>query len=220
MRPEFWRDRWSQGQIGFHQRDVDTLLKAHWTDLRIGGGARVFVPLCGKSLDINWLCDLGHRIVGVELSDVAVQAYCAENGIPARRRVLKEFDVYEAPRLALLCGDYFGLTPSLLGEVSAIYDRAALIAFAADQRGLYVEHMDEITGARAPILLITLEFPQAEMNGPPFSVDSNEIERLYSRSFLIYELARRNILAAEPRLRARGLSQLFEVCYRLVPRRM
>jgi len=218
MHAEFWRVRWSQGQIGFHQRAVETLLKTHWNDLRVGNEARVFVPLCGKSLDMIWLRDLGAHVVGVELSDIAVQAFCAENGLPTRRRVLEDFDVYEASRLELLCGDYFRLTPRLLGGVAAVYDRAALISFAAELRAPYVQHMIGITGARAPILLITLEYPQTEMQGPPFSVDSDEIDRLYSRFFVIHELARRDVLASEHRMRAKGVSRLSEVCYRLLPR--
>ncbi|MEA2773553.1 MAG: thiopurine S-methyltransferase, partial [Acetobacteraceae bacterium] len=87
MQPEFWRDRWFRGQIGFHQPAVERYLEEHWADLDTVKGSCVFVPLCGKSLDLLWLRDIGHGVIGVELSDIAVQAFCMENGIPARRRL-------------------------------------------------------------------------------------------------------------------------------------
>ena len=106
MEPEFWHERWRTGQIGFHQSSADRNLRRHWPALRLARGSRVFVPLCGKSLDMLWLRDQGHPVVGVELSAVALEAFCMENGVPARRRVQSGFDVYEAPNLQLFCGDY------------------------------------------------------------------------------------------------------------------
>jgi len=218
MRPEFWRDRWSCGQIGFHQADVESYLKSYWFTLEIAENAAIFVPLCGKTLDLMWLCATDHNVIGVELSDLAVEAFCMENGLPARRRATPSFDAYETSQLTLLCGDYFDLTRAHVSNAAAIYDRAALISWFPKMRARYVNHLTAITDAGAQTLLITLEYPQSEFDGPPFSVDANEVERLYSRTHEIQELARRDILASEPRLRAKGVSQLFEACYRLVRR--
>src|SRR5208337_3607888 len=120
MQPEFWHERWRSGQIGFHQSSADRNLTRHWPSLRLARGSRVFVPLCGKSLDMLWLRDRGHRVIGVELSATAVEAFCMENGIPARRRVGAGFDVYEAPGLELFRGDFFGMTTAMLGAVDAV----------------------------------------------------------------------------------------------------
>jgi thiopurine S-methyltransferase len=60
-----------------------------------------------------------------------------------------------------------------------------------------------------------MEYPQAQMSGPPFSVGADEVARLYGRSHAIRELSKHDVLASEPRLRARGVAQLHEVCYRL-----
>jgi thiopurine S-methyltransferase len=216
MHPDFWRDRWFRGQIGFHQPAVERYLEEHWADIEIAKDSYVFVPLCGKSLDLLWLRDTGHNVIGVELSEIATQAFCVENGVPARRRPTPTFDRYEASRLTLLRGDYFNLTPALLSEVRAVYDRAALISWTPDLRASYVEHMTAITRPGTPTLLITLEYSQAQMNGPPFSVELGELEDLYSADYDIQELGRRDILATEPRMRAKGVSKLLEVCYRLV----
>src|ERR1700687_2893707 len=128
MQPEFWSERWRTGQIGFHQAQADKHLTRHWREINLAKGGRVFVPLCGKSLDMLWLRDQGHPVVGVELSAIALEAFCMENGVPARRRLLDQFEVYEAPDLHLFRGDFFALTPTLLGELAAVYDRAALIS--------------------------------------------------------------------------------------------
>jgi thiopurine S-methyltransferase len=215
VRHDFWHDRWRTAQIGFHRSSVDDNLIHHWRDLSPPEAARVLVPLCGKSLDLLWLRQRGHKVVGIELSDIALQAFFMENGVAARRRALPRFDLYEAENLECFRGDLFDVTSERLGNVAAVYDRASLVSWAPEQRGRYVEHLWSLTGTGTQTLLVTLEYPQAEMQGPPFSVNSEEVHRLYSRHHSIHELDRRDVLANEPRMRARGLSSLTEVCYRI-----
>jgi thiopurine S-methyltransferase len=215
VEPEFWHDRWRTGQIGFHQAGVDELLIQYWPTLDLAPKSHVFVPLCGKSLDITWLLQRGVYVTGIELSAVAIESFCVEQGIPARRRTRADFDVYEAAQLRLFRGDFFALTPELLGEVSAVYDRAALISWAPQMRASYLAHLDSLTNTGTQALLITLEYPQQQMPGPPFSVSAADVDQLYGQHHTIRQLARRDILAAEHRLRARGLTELSETCYRL-----
>ena len=215
MQPDFWNRRWQTGQIGFHQSAVDRHLKRYWPDLGLAGGSRVFVPLCGKSLDLLWLQEQHESVTGVELSAVALESFCVEHGVPARRRVLEQFDVYEASNLRLYRGDFFALTPQLLGPVSAVFDRAALISWAPELRAAYVAHLTALTSPGTQTLLVTTEYAQSQMAGPPFSVSADEVDRLYARSHAIQWLFREDVLANEPRLRSRGLTQLREVCYRL-----
>ena len=177
--------------------------------------SRVFVPLCGKSLDLKWLQDRGHTVTGVELSAVALESFCLENGIPARRRSLGDFDVYEAEGLRLLRGDFFALTPEILGSIAAVYDRAALISWTPELREAYVTQLTALTGPGTNTLLITVEYPQQQMSGPPFSVSADDVGRLYARHHEIKQLGRHDILADEARLRARGLGELHAVCYQL-----
>jgi thiopurine S-methyltransferase len=212
---EFWLERWRTSQIGFHQSTVDRTLEAHWPSLKVAAHGSVFAPLCGKSLDLLWLRDRGHEVRGVEISGIAVEAFCMENGIPARRAARSEFDVFESDRLRLFCGDFFALTPKLLGDVAAVYDRAALISWVPEMRARYAEHMAALTSQGAQTLLIAVEYPQAQMPGPPFAVTEDQIDKLYARHHSIEKLARRDILEIEARLRARGLTELHEVCYRL-----
>jgi thiopurine S-methyltransferase len=212
---DFWLDRWRNGQTGFHQPSVDGNLIRHWQTLALPKSSRILVPLCGKSLDLLWLRDQGHPVVGIELSDIALQSFFAENGVAARRRALPPFDLYEAENLECFRGDLFDLTAERLGRVAAVYDRGSLVSWAPEQRGRYVEQLTALTGKGTQTLLITLEYPQTDMKGPPFSVDSEEVRRVFSRHHSIDELARCDVLANEPRLRARGASSLTEVCYRI-----
>jgi thiopurine S-methyltransferase len=215
LQPEFWHDRWRKGQIGFHQSAVDRHLPRYWPDLGLAAASRVFVPLCGKSLDLLWLRERGHAVVGIDLSAVALESFWMENGIAAKRRTLDDLEVYEAANLQLYSGDLFALTPQLLGPVSAVYDRAALIAWTPEQRAAYVAHITMLTTPGTQTLLITMEYTQAEMAGPPFSVGADDVESLYAQHHSIRALDRQDILANEARLRSRGLTQLHEACYRL-----
>jgi thiopurine S-methyltransferase len=218
MEPQFWQNRWRNGQIGFHQSSVDRSLRRHWPALNLAKGSRVFVPLCGKSLDLNWLRDQAHVVAGVELSATALEAFCMENGVPARRRVHDDFDIYEAGNMELYRGDFFKLTPSLLGRVAAVYDRAALISWSPELRAAYAAHIAALAHPGTPMLLITLEYLQAQMSGPPFSVPRDQVENLYSQTFEIHEIARQDVLADEARFRSLGVTALSEVCYHLVRR--
>jgi thiopurine S-methyltransferase len=215
VQPEFWHARWRTGQTAFHQNAVDKLLREYWASLALSGDSSVFVPLCGKTLDLLWLLGEGMSVAGVDLSAIALESFCMEHGIPARRRALGPLDVYETPRLKLFCGDFFSLTRSLLGPIAAVYDRAALISWAPELRAAYVAHVTSLTPPGTQTLLITMEYSQAQMNGPPFSVSGGDVEYLYAPAHTIRELARRDILASEPRLRARGVTELTEVCYHL-----
>jgi thiopurine S-methyltransferase len=215
VQPEFWLDRWRNAQIGFHQAAVDKHLKAYWPGLELAASSRVFVPLCGKSLDLLWLREQGHSVVGVELSPIAVEGFFMEHGIPARRRALADFDVYEADGVTLFCGDFFKLTPAMLGSISAVFDRAALISWTPTLRSSYVEQLALLTQRGTQMLLITVEYPEAQMSGPPFPLTREAIDELYAQRYSIEPLGRHDILDLEPRLRARGLSELSEVCYKL-----
>ena len=152
---------------------------------------------------------------GVELSPVALESFFMEHGIPARRRLISCFDAYEADGFTLFCGDYFKLTPALLGSVSAVYDRAALISWTPAAREAYVKHLTGLTNPGTQMLLIAIEFPPEQMKGPPFPLTRDTIDNLYAGHHSIEELGRHEILDLEPRLKARGLTELREVCYRM-----
>ena len=188
MKHDFWHLRWSEGRIGFHQADFNPYLKKYWQLLSLAGDDRVFVPLCGKSKDMLWLREQGHEVLGVELNPSACEAFFAENGAEPECSQQPGFVVRSVDGVQLLCGDFFSLNAEDLRDVSAVYDRAALIALPPEMRVQYVEYLTQILPRGVQILLITLEF-EGE-GGPPFSVQGSEVERLFGEAFEIECLER------------------------------
>lgn len=215
MEPDFWHQRWRNNEIGFHQPQVNPRLEAYWQRLKLTAGSRVLVPLCGKSLDLVWLADQGHRVVGVELSDVALADFFHERDLQPRISRLGPFQLWQAAEYSFFCGDFMRLTPELLGLVDGVYDRAALIALPPALRSPYVALLQRLA-QQAPQLLITLEYQQQLMNGPPFAVLEDEVRRLYS-DLRVTRLAAADVLASQPRFRAKGLDWLQEAVYLITP---
>lgn len=215
----FWLERWERNQIGFHEDEVNTHLQAFWPAVGLPPGSRVFVPLCGKSRDLLWLRAQGHQVVGVEWSPVAVRDFFAENRLSPRFRIGSAFDDWEADGILLRCGDFFDLVPADLAGVRAVYDRASLIALPRSLRGRYASHLLRLLPAGAPTLLITLEYDEALMGGPPFAVDEAEVRALFGGHRDLAVLHDRDILDGNPRFRERGLDALREKVYLLEPRR-
>jgi len=210
MKKDFWLERWQREEIGFHQNEVNPYLRKFWPDLKLADGTTVFVPLCGKSQDMHWLHNKGHRVLGVELSAIAVQAFFNENGYYPQHNIEGKFDRYEADGICILCGDFFDLNRDQTTKASAVYDRASLIALPPEMREGYVRHLVSILKPATRILLVTVDYPQPEMQGPPFSVSSGEIEKLYRNYADIRLLAHQDVLAQNPRFQQRGLSFLVE----------
>lgn len=219
MEPDFWHERWQQNKIGFHQGEVNPYLRQHWEELGVPAPARILVPLCGKSLDLMWLKQQGYTVEGVELSELAVRAFFEEQGMTARHSQQGAFQVWESDGIRLWCGDFFSLEPGMLGPVDAVYDRAALIALPAPMRRKYVRQLQNLVGA-VPHLLVTLEYPQTKMDGPPFSVDQAEVDSLFSDRFSgTMPHALHDVLSESLHLQERGLDRLNECVYLLQVRK-
>ncbi len=215
MKADFWHTRWENNQIGFHQQNINTYLQNHWSSLNLEPGSPVFVPLCGKSKDMLWLRNQGHSVLGIEVSPVAVKAFFKENDlIPT---VDKEglFTRYEVEDLIIYCGDFFDLTKADLKDYPSVFDRASQIALPKEMRRPYADHLIHIMPNNAQSLLVTMEYPQDEMDGPPFAVHEKEIRALYAQRFHIEMLLEKDIYAENPRFAKRGLTQLTEKVYRL-----
>jgi thiopurine S-methyltransferase len=217
MNTEFWLENWKANKIGFHQQAINPYLNAFWRQLGALPGDSVFVPLCGKSLDLLWLRNQGHSVIGVEISEMATEQFFTENNLAFTLVVDDDFRHYESDRLSLLQGDFFNLAPIHLQKVVAVYDRASLVALPAELRRRYVRHLTNILPAESRILLVTFEYDQAQMDGPPFSVDEAEVRMLYHDNFGIDLLLAQDILEKYPDFRARGLNKLIETVYVLAP---
>jgi thiopurine S-methyltransferase len=215
MDATFWHQRWEQGRTGWHQQEVDRLLRKHWPALQVPAGARVWVPLCGSSLDLAWLAARGHRVFGVELSPLACRAFFEREGVAPDVRHAGAFEVYSGAGVELWAGDAFELAPADLAGVGAVYDRAALIALPPALRRRYAERLYGALPPGCAGLLITLEYPQQQRAGPPFAVDEAEVRALFGRDWQLEHLERRDILDHEPGFRADGIRSLHTSVYRM-----
>ncbi|TNC96336.1 MAG: thiopurine S-methyltransferase [Gallionellaceae bacterium] len=218
MKKEFWLERWERAEIGFHQNEINPYLLRFGQKLSVSPGGEVFVPLCGKSLDMVWLRQQGGTVLGVELSAIAVQDFFKENGQSPTHSDSGKFECCEADGIRILCGDFFDLGKEDVANVSAVYDRASLVALPPEMRERYARHLAEILPPATKILLVTFDYPQAEMQGPPFAVSVNEVEALYGKYAEIRLLAQEDVLAQNPRFRERGMSRMQENVFLLTLR--
>lgn len=216
MEAAFWHDRWEKNLIGFHRDEVNPYLKEYWAHLNLAKGKRVFVPLSGKSKDLIWLADQGYEVIGIELNHLAVEAFFAENNLTATSTQKDGFELVESGKICLICGDFFALTTEILGQIDAVYDRASLIALPPEMRQSYASKMTELCPL-APKLLITLEYDQAKMDGPPFAVTENEVRALYASNYEVSQCLAQDVLLDNERFRAKGLDYMNECVYQLTP---
>lgn len=188
MDKNFWIQKWEKKEIGFHQKDINPHLKTHFEKLSLHQGQRIFVPLCGKTLDIAWLLSNGYRVVGAELAEKAIEELFLELKIKPQISHKNKLTQFSAQNIDIFVGDIFDLTKEDLGEVDAVYDRAALVALPEEIRKKYTQHLLHLTH-KAPQLLVVYEYPQKEMEGPPFSISSQELTQHYSSTYTMDNLA-------------------------------
>lgn len=204
MEPQFWLERWQRNEIGFHQPAPNKALVRHWASLGLAPGARVFVPLAGKSLDMIWLAAQGHPVVGIELAAEAVRAFADENG--------------PVDRVELRCGDLFELGPASLGPIDAVFDRGSLVALPPPLRRRYAARLTGLSPPGTRTLLVTMEYDQSKMDGPPHAVPEAEVHALFGATHDIVLLERDAALDDFPRFAQRGVTSLAEASYRLTRR--
>lgn len=187
MDPSFWHQRWQTQETGWHERAANPLLVRHVSALNLPPGSRMFLPLCGKSLDIGWLLAQGYAVAGAELSELAVTQLFTELGLQPSLSPVGSLTRYSAEKIDIFVGNIFDLTREMLGLVEAVYDRAALVALPPDMRPRYAAHVQTLTAA-APQLVICYAYDQSLIPGPPFSVTAEEVHRHYDARYAITSL--------------------------------
>ncbi|RMH91114.1 thiopurine S-methyltransferase [Lysobacter pythonis] len=215
MEADYWQGRWRRGETGWHRDEVMPLLQKHWPALRAEKGASVLVPLCGKTLDMPWLASAGHKVLGIELAAQAVGEFFAAQGMQATPRATADGLLHTAGDIAILEADAFEVDEATYAHCRHVYDRAALIALPPELRRRYAETLYARLPTGCQALLITLEYPQAQKSGPPFSVTEGEVRALFSPHWEVELLERRDILDQQPSFAAQGVTTLHTAVYRM-----
>jgi thiopurine S-methyltransferase len=211
MKPDFWHDRWNRNEISWHQAARHPGLVRHWRDLGLPAGSEVLVPLCGKSLDMHFLAEAGHRVLGVEISEVACRQFFDEAGLSASVTSDGRYRIFASGPYRLLCGDFFALTATDLTRVRGVYDRAALVALPPEMRRSYAHVIRERLPAAARILLVTFDYDPSKMPGPPHAVSLEEVRALYGDAFDVDVRFDSGRAAPPPPLAERGLDWITEL---------
>ncbi|MCA8959151.1 MAG: thiopurine S-methyltransferase [Planctomycetes bacterium] len=211
----FWRERWSEGRIGFHQSDFNRHLVAHGRAVFGEPPRRVLVPLSGKSLDLLWLEAQGYEVVAAEYAERAVNEFHDENERPVEIGTALDLEVRRSGSITTFVADYFALTRDHVGPIHAIYDRAALVAIAPERRTEYVAHSLELLERGGTVLLLTIDYPQGEKEGPPYSVPDAVVRELYEPRRSVDCLHAEDVIDRHPAWREQGVRRLVERVYRL-----
>lgn len=214
MEPHFWHDRWQRQQIGFHQPQINPFLVKHWPALQADAG-QVFVPLCGKTLDLHYLVEQGHPVLGNEFNQLAVEQFFAESQLQPHIDQSTGIPCYQHGDYQLLQGDFFALTAEQLQQCSHFYDRGALVALPEEMRQRYAAHLKAILPAGCSGLAIVLDYPQALLSGPPFAISEAWLNQHLGDAFTIKQLASYDVLADNGKFVSNGVPWLRENVYQL-----
>lgn len=208
MQFDFWNDKWLDGQIGFHQEKVRKGLKKHFP--KLPRGARVLVPLCGKSKDLLWLFKQGYAVTGVEFVEQAIVEFFEDSKLDFTKQQTADGIAYTAIKgaLSLVAGDFFKFKQN---GFDALYDRAALVALPEATRYQYVQHCKSLLTPEARVLLVALHYPQEAMNGPPFSISEDMAEELWGPDLRLIE--RVNLLGKDRLFKGVELDYFKEMSY-------
>ena len=182
MEASFWHQKWARGEIGFHQKDINPYLLKNLEKLNVPKGSRIFLPLCGKTRDFSFLLANGYQVVGAKLSELAVKELFKELSLNPEITLIGDLIRYSAQDIDVFVGDIFDVSAEYLSHISAVYDRAALVALPIEIRAQYTSHLMNITKS-APQLLITFEYDKKLMDGPPFSITESEIKHHYGSKY-------------------------------------
>jgi thiopurine S-methyltransferase len=208
-----WIQRWKDGKIGWHRQSVNSKLIEFINCLALQSGDSIFVPLCGKSQDMVYLLEQGFKVIGVEVSQLAIEQFFSENHLRYSLKKTQSFSIYQAENITLYCGDYFALKASDLKSISGVYDRASLIALPIDLRAKYVRHLYSIIPSACRVLLLTLNYPQQQMSGPPYALSESEVVSLFSKGFECQQLQCFDDIENEPKFLHAGVDFIEKATY-------
>ncbi|NWY01150.1 TPMT methyltransferase, partial [Nothoprocta ornata] len=182
---EEWLQKWAAGKTGFHKERGHPLLQKY-LDVLVNGrsGLRIFFPLCGKAVEMKWLADLGHRVVGAEISERALREFFSEQGLPYREEAVPGVPGARllqstCGNISLYCCSIYDLSSAIIGKFDGVWDRGALVAVNPCDRQRYASLMISLMEKNSSYLLVTVLYDPNKHKGPPFYVPEGEMRSLF-----------------------------------------
>ena len=215
MDKHFWHERWRNNEIGFHLDRTYNFLTRFFKAMNLKEHSRVFVPMCGKSPDLVWIIEQGSKVIGVEISQLAIESFFLENKLHYEVTERDNFFIFKSRKCRLYCGDFFDLNAFDTADVCAVYDRGALVAQPHEMRCRYAAKLADLLPPGCKVLLISYDYNQQETHGPPFAVPVSDVHALFNRQFRVKLLAREDVLWSHQALAARGVTKLDELAFLL-----
>jgi thiopurine S-methyltransferase len=213
-RLDSWIARWtnsSGAKIGWHKFQPNEILVKHEKNF-LGESKKhtVLVPLCGKSVDLTYMADHGHTVVGVEGVKEAIEMFSDESGESLLLDNYNNWFLGHGTRatgaLAIVNGDYLTQTEEDMklllktinpqidcsnGAFARVWDRASLVAIEPSDRQKYAEVTSSLMQDGGKMLLCTFEYDSTKRSGPPYSVPLDEVTRLYAPHGMTIEVLER-----------------------------
>ena len=193
MELSYWLSRWNKGHTGFHMEEGYSGLRSHWSKLPIPSNPVVLIPLAGKSIDIQWISERAQKVICSEISSAAIEQFFNEHKMTFTQSEFASFHIYQSKNIEFWCGDFMKLPEKKIGKLDLIYDKASIVALPEKMRQTYAKKISGLSSGNTKILMHLLSYDQSEMTGPPFSVDSNEVKRLFSDNFDIQLLEKNSL---------------------------
>lgn len=215
MNKKNWLEKWKKKETKFDQMQVNPYLIKYEKIFESLEGKKIFIPLCGKSIDILWFLTHGAEVIGVEFSEVAIETFLSENNLIYKKVDKHPFIFYHADSLKFICGDLFQLEKNDVGEFDWIYDRASLIALDDMARVQYANKIFQLSSNQSKMFLITLSYGTTTLEPPPYSVTDEEVYSLFSKNFQIATLSKNENMDIMPHLIQAGFPNLNDRVYLL-----
>lgn len=180
MSKNTWEDCWSVGKTFFHRSAYHPMLVEHIEKL-INGRSNlvIFIPLCGKSLDIKYLYDLGHTVVGVEGAKSPIEEFFGEHNLEFTKSDCPSVNgsVYKNGdnRIRIYHGDMFDFNGKDEVKFSGVWDRGSFGAINKTDRPKYVELLTSMVTEDCQYLLNTYDYNPEQFSGPPHCFTDEEM---------------------------------------------
>ena len=190
MEKGFWLKKWDDNQIGFHEEDYNPNLVKFWPQLASDNQlSTILVPLCGKTKDILYLAAQGHKVIGVELSELAAKSFFEENQLAYQEESHKDWKRFTSDNISILVTDLLKIDLDLLKDCNGFYDRASVVALPLVMRKEYIQLLLSLPHLKAG-LMIAMSFDDNKSEvGPPFSMDQADIKMLFDGKSDLEELS-------------------------------